>query len=152
MFPKVIFNNKENPGITKGISKSSKFKQKIYEKSLKIRSIHNDKIYKDYRKLFETITIKSKRKYYTKKLGDAKKAITSYERSESKVICYTLTYKVVINKNGIFVEKGIVSPFNNFFINIYPKLADDIPTAVKSLESYFQKTNEKGRINQLLRN
>ena len=41
------------------------------------------------------------------------------------------------------MEKGIVSPFNNFFINIYPKLADDIPTAVKSLESYFQKTNEK---------
>ena len=44
---------------------------------LKNRSIQNEKIYKDYRKLFETITMKSKLKYYPEKLlqfqGDAKK-------------------------------------------------------------------------------
>ena len=65
---KVIFNDKDNPWIIKGISKSSKFKQKIYEKFLKNSSIQNDKIYKDYGRLFETIIMKSKRKYYTKKL------------------------------------------------------------------------------------
>ena len=80
-FPKTKFkvksNNKANPWITKAIAKSSKRKQKLYEKFLKNRSIQNEKIYKDYRKLFETITMKSKLKYYPEKLlqfqGDAKK-------------------------------------------------------------------------------
>ena len=79
-FPKTKFkiksNNKANPWITRGIAKSSKRKQKLYEKFLKNRSIQNEKIYKDYRKLFETITMKSKWIYYSEKLqfqGDAKK-------------------------------------------------------------------------------
>lgn len=74
---KIISNNKGNPWITKGIAKCSKFEQKLYEKSLKNPLIQNEKIYKDYRKPFETITIKSKRKYYSENLRqfqvDAKK-------------------------------------------------------------------------------
>ena len=80
-FPKTKFkiksNNKANSWITRGIAKSSKRKPKLYEKFLKNRSIQNEKICKDDRKLFETITMKSKRKYYPEKLlqfqGDAKK-------------------------------------------------------------------------------
>ena len=79
-FPKIKFkiksNNKANPWITKGIVKSSKRKQELYEKFLKNRCIRNEKIHKHYRKLFETITMKSKRRYYSEKLlqfqGDAK--------------------------------------------------------------------------------
>ena len=74
---KIKSNNKANPRITKGITKPSKRKQKLHEKFLKNRSIQNGKIYKDYRKLFEAIAMKSKRKYYSEKLlkfqGDAKK-------------------------------------------------------------------------------
>ena len=62
-FPKTKFkiksNNKANPWITKSTAKSSKRKQNLYEKFLKNRSIQNEKIYKDYRKLFETVTMKS---------------------------------------------------------------------------------------------
>ena len=47
-----------------------------------------------------------------------------------------------VNKNVIFEEKHIANAFNNFFINIGPKLADDIPTATRSFESYVQNTNE----------
>ena len=61
-------NNKANPWITKGIEQSFKRKQKLYEKFLKNRSIQNNKIYKDYRKLFKTITMKFKSKYYPEKL------------------------------------------------------------------------------------
>ena len=71
-FPKTKFkiksNNKANPWVKKGIAKSSKRKQKLYEKFLKICSIQNEKIYKDYTKFFERITMKSKRKYYSEKL------------------------------------------------------------------------------------
>ena len=47
-----------------------------------------------------------------------------------------------VNKNIIFEEKDIANAFNNFFINVGPKLADDIPTATRSFESYVQNTNE----------
>ena len=43
------------PWITKGIRKSSKRKQRLYEKYLKIRSKENEKTYKTYKNLFERI-------------------------------------------------------------------------------------------------
>ena len=36
----------------------------------------------------------------------------------------------------------VQNAFNNFFINIGPKLADDIPTGTRSFESYVEKSNE----------
>ena len=68
-FPKTKFKikskSKANPWITKGIAKSSKRKQKLYEKSLTNAPF---KMKKSIRiKLFETITMKSKRKYYSAK-------------------------------------------------------------------------------------
>ena len=145
---KIKSNNKANPWITKGILKSSKPKQKLYEEFLKNRSIQNEKIYKNYRKLFETITTKSKRKYYSEKLlqfqGDAKKTwqIMKEVIGKSKLIHSTLPRKIIINKNAIFEEKHIENAFNNVFTNIGPKLADDISTATRSFESYVQNTNE----------
>ena len=61
---------------------------------------------------------------------------------KSKLIHSILPRKIVINKNVIFDEKHIGHAFNNVFINITPKLADDVPTATRSFESYVQNTNE----------
>ena len=69
---------------------------------------------------------------------------------KSKLIHSTLPRKIVINKNVIFEEKHIANAFNNFFINIGPKLADDIPTDTRSFESYVQNTNETIKESQLL--
>ena len=57
---------------------------------------------------------------------------------KSKLIHSALPRKIVINKNVTFEEKRIANAFNNFFINIGRKLADDIPTATRSFESYIQ--------------
>ena len=92
--------------------------------------------------------MKSKPKYYLEKLlqfqGDAKKTwrIMKEVIGKSKFIHPTLPRKIIINKNVIFDEKHIASAFNNFFINIGPKLVDHIPTATRSFESYVQNTNE----------
>ena len=89
--------------------------------------------------------MKSKRKYYSEKLlqfqGDVKKTLRIMKEviGKSKLIHSNLLRKIVINKNVVFEEKRIASAFNNFFINIGPKLADDIPTAARSFESYVQK-------------
>ena len=57
-----------NLWVTKGIPKSSKKKQRLYEKYLKRRTTENEKIYKNYKRLFESIKKKSKKLYYSEKL------------------------------------------------------------------------------------
>ena len=133
--------------ITKGIGKSSKRKLKLYEKFLKIRFIQNEEIYKDYMKLFETMTMNSKWKYYSKKLlkfpCDVQKTwrIMKEVIGKSKLFHSTLPRKI-FSKNVSYEEKHIANSFNHFFINIGPKLVDDIPTAARSFESYIQNTDK----------
>ena len=111
------------------------------------KSIHSKwKIYKGYKKL-ETKTIKSKRKcyckcYYNFKLTPKKRELWKKWSENLNLIHSTLPHKIVIDKNVIFEEKQIAYACNNFYINISPNLADDIPTATRSFESYVQKTNE----------
>ena len=66
-----------SPWITNGIAKSSKQKQKLYEKFLKHRAPINEANYKAYKSLFQTIKRKSKKRFYSEKLiefqDDAKK-------------------------------------------------------------------------------
>ena len=58
-FPKLKIKIKQktviSPWITKGIMKSSKQKQKLYNKFLKSRTKENEVIYKAYKNLFEVI-------------------------------------------------------------------------------------------------
>ena len=51
---------------------------------------------------------------------------------KSKLIHSTLLRKTVINKDVILEEQQIANAFNNFVINIGPKLADDMPKATRS--------------------
>ena len=56
------------PWITKGIRKSSKRKQRLHEKYLKIRSKENEKTYKTYKNLFERIKKNAKKNYHRDKM------------------------------------------------------------------------------------
>ena len=82
--------------------------------------------------------MKSKWKYYPKKLlpfqGDPKKTwqIIKEVIGKSKPIHSTLPRKTVIDKNVALEEQQIANAFNNFVINIGPKLADDMPKATRS--------------------
>ena len=63
--------------MTKGIAKSSKRKQKFYEKFLKHRTRETELAYKAYKNLFESLKEKAKKKYCSEKISkykhDAKK-------------------------------------------------------------------------------
>ena len=69
--------NPFRPWIIKGIAKSSKKKQKLYQKYLKNRNPQNLATHKTYKDLSETIKRKSKKNYYSEKIlsfkGDVKK-------------------------------------------------------------------------------
>ena len=56
----------KNLWITKGILKSSKTKQGLCDKFLKLKSYEHEINYKNYRKLFESIKHRAKSQYYSK--------------------------------------------------------------------------------------
>ena len=72
-FPKVKVRIKtkslHNPWIMKGIAKSSKRKQKFYEKYLKRRTNDTETTCKLYKTLSESIKRRSKQNYYSEKLS-----------------------------------------------------------------------------------
>ena len=51
----------QNQWMTKALLKSSKRKQKLYEKFLKKRTLQNESIYKGHKSLFESLKKKSKK-------------------------------------------------------------------------------------------
>ena len=70
---KVKFKSDQSPWITKCIAKSSKKKQRHYEKFLKNRTPKNEETYKTYKNLFETVKKRSKKKLYSEKLRKFKR-------------------------------------------------------------------------------
>ena len=79
VFPLKTFSVKrktlQNPWMTKGLLKSSKRKQKLFEKFVKKRSPRNENIHKAYESLFESLKKKSKRNYYTRRLENYQNGI-----------------------------------------------------------------------------
>ena len=108
---KVKFKSDQSPWITKGVPKSSKKKQRIYEKFLKNRTSKNEKTYKTYKNLFETIKRRSK-KILLRKTAKVAKGVAKKTWSVMKEILgkcttksSTLPTKITVNKTDIFDTK-----------------------------------------------
>ena len=86
-----------SPWITKGIMKSCKQKQKLYNKFLKLRTKENDKIYKAYKNLFEAIRKKSERTYKSELLVKYKNGIKNAWEIVNKIISNTINKEVLKN-------------------------------------------------------
>ena len=75
----------KNLWITKGILKSSKTKQRLYDKFLKSKTYEHEISYRNYRKLFESIKQRAKSQYYSKMIlhyKDNIKNLANYEGSD----------------------------------------------------------------------
>ena len=114
------------PWITKGIRKSSKRKQPLYEKYLKIRSKENEKTNKTYKNLFERIKKNAKKNYYQDKIKFFENDIRN-------------TWKIM--KEIIGKKKCNNEAFNKSFVNIGPNLANKIPQCDLTFQSYFPTVN-----------
>ena len=131
--------------ITLGIRKSSKRKQRLYEKFFKTRTAKSEAEYKTYKNMFEKIKRKSKRNYYSQKILEYKNNTKKHGFIMKEVVDKTnksrsrLSTKLVINKNEVTSEIGIANKFNKFFTNIGPELAGRIPTASRTFESFLNK-------------
>ena len=63
---KIKAKDLESPWITNGIKKSSKKKQRLYQKFLKTRTEKNESEYKNYKKLFESVKKRSKNLHFSR--------------------------------------------------------------------------------------
>ena len=133
-----------NPWITNGILKSSKRKQKLYEKFLKNRTTENESIYKTYKNLFETIKRKSKKNYYSELLlkyrNDAKRTWNVMKNIIGKSKSYKSNFpqKIIVDDKEVSEIGKIAEEFNIFFTKVGPSLAEKTPKASKSFDSYLK--------------
>ena len=79
--------------MTKGLQKSSKKKQKLYNKFLKSKANENEKKYKTYKSLFKILKEKSKKIYYSRKLENCKQNMKKTLDTIKQVIGKTKTIK-----------------------------------------------------------
>ena len=132
-----------SPWMTKGLVKSSKKKQRLYEKFLKNRNPEKELNYKQYKTLFESLKKKSKKNYYSdltdsnkyniKKTWNIMKEIIGNKRVTNAPLPNFITVK----NREIFDKKEIAETFNGYFANIGPNLAASIPESKTSFQNYI---------------
>ena len=144
-----------SPWITSGLIKSSKKKEKLYVKFLKHRTYANEKHYKTYKNMFETIKTKSKKNHYSSLLfqhqGNARKTWETMKEliGKTKIRNNNFPRRILINKQEIYDQSVIANEFNNFFVNVGSNLAAKIPSSEKHFSEYMNQTKEIIPINDL---
>ena len=148
----ISFPNKEieiktkhlgTPWITKGLQKSSKRKQRLYEKFLKRGTIENENHYKTYKNLFEKIKKNAKKNYYQRKLELSENNIKNTWKvmkeiiGKSKNINDTFPKQIIVEQIEINDAQSIADKFNEYYVNVGPSLASKIPEGDISYRSYL---------------
>ena len=132
-----------SPWITKGIMKSSKRKQKLYEKLLKRKTIKNEENYKNYKRLFESVKRRSKASYFKERLNkyknDVKKTwdVIKEVIGNTKSMPQKLPKRLLVNNIEVFDKEQIAEQFNKYFTNVGPNLASMIPKTNKDFKSFL---------------
>ena len=146
---KVKTKDLQSPWVTKGIQKSSKKKQRLYQKFLKNRNVKNETEYKSYKKLFETIKKRSKKNHFSKLIlkykDNVKKTWTVIKDAIGKSRCTQHTFpKKIIHESKTFTDINLIAQeFNSFYANIGPNLAKKIDNSSMRFESYVKKCKNK---------
>ena len=137
----------QNPWITNGIKKSSKRKQRLYEKFLKNRKGKNELKYKTYKKLLESIKKRSKKLHFSnlilKYKHNIKKIWEIIRESIRKGKCNHQNFqkKIKLNGKNITDEDLVTKQFNTFFTEIGPKLAKTIQASSLNFASFMENCN-----------
>ncbi|XP_065650727.1 beclin-1-like protein A [Hydra vulgaris] len=142
----IIVNTKTvmTPWMSNGLLKSSKRKQKLYDKYLKKKTYKNEMTYKNYKNVFEKTKKISKKLYYAKLLnkasGNTKKTWNVIKEviGKNNYTRNTLPKKITVNDKNIYDKSIIAEKINSFFINAGLILASKFPLNSTSFESYLK--------------
>ena len=150
-FPKYVSSSKssaaQTPWITKGLLKSSKKKQRLYEKFLKKRNVKNENKYKTYKNIFNSLKIKAKKAYYSKKLVNSalnikqQWSVINELMGKNKQKTTNMPQRLIIDDKLETDASKIAENFNNFFVTVGSNLASNLPCSSKDFNSYIKKSD-----------
>ena len=109
--------------------KSSKRKQKLYNKFLKNKSYNNEKLY------YSKILIKYQSNI--KETWQVIKVVIGTSKSKSKQI----PRRLLINDINVFDKNAIAENFNQRFVDVGHTLATKVPNSKKCFQSYMKNIN-----------
>lgn len=134
----------KQPWITQGLMQSILTRNRLYKISLRKPTAQNKDRYKHYRNRLTTLIRVSRKRYYSNKIesnqGNVKvlwQTINDLLKTKKKV-CSDI---IVENGNEITDPHSIATAFNNFFVNIGPRLASTIHTN-ENFKDYLSDANE----------
>ena len=118
--------------LTKGLEKACKKKNKLYKEFLNHPTKEKEDTYKKYRNRLTAIMRCQKKMYYEQLLQKYKRNIKATWSVLNKVInnsndrCYPT--KIVKSDNSVTEDiESMVNEFNDYFVNVGPNLAKEIP-------------------------
>ena len=107
-------------------------KKKAINKFLEHRTFRNEQSYKQYKNLFEKTKNAAKKHHYSKLLEE--------NQNNSKKTWEIR--KLLINNNEIFDKDLIANNLNDYFTNVGPNLAKNIPITEKHFSDYINKADK----------
>ena len=133
----------KNRKITKGILKSSKTKQTLYDKFLKSKTYEHEMSYKNYRKLFESIKQSAKSQYYSKMLLHYKDNIKKTWQM----------MKQVIGKGNLRMYHSWRLPMFNLYFHLYEGLIKtDLRLLIVDTASVYLKVSVVKNFHHVVKN
>ena len=130
--------NYKKPRFSEGHRQAIKTKNKLYRKSVIIKSSYNESTYKRYRNKLRRVLLSEEKRYHAelfhKNKNNMKKTWLILKNIVNKGISKRVQSTFKINDDTIVSDKAIISEkFNDFFfINIGPTLAKKIPSQIIS--------------------
>ena len=147
-FPHIIIKENRNstpinPWMSKALLISRKTKIKLAQKKYKNPSAENIDKFKQYNTLYKTMIRKAKIDYYQMKFSEYSKDIKNTWKTIRELIGSKSTFSelpnIFVSEGKIYTkERDIANGFNDFFVNIGPKLANEIPSSEKHFSTYLK--------------
>ena len=130
------------PWITRGILKSITTKNKLYKRYIQKPCEDRLNTFKKYRNKLNSLIRKSKKEYYYKKFESVKDNLQKTWKTINNIIGRkkkgTIQTQFVGTDGGNISDPQVISDaFNDFFVNIGPKLASTIKTDGKNYYDYL---------------
>ena len=129
------------PWITKGILKSGKTKNMLYKKFIKNPNERNESTYKIYRNKFNKVKNLAKKYYYNKEFSEHKGNLRHLWKLINEVINKSklkpeLPDCFLGNETLISDPTEITNKFNEYFVNVGPKLARKIEIVTQTFQLF----------------
>ncbi len=138
---------RENPWLTRALLKSIKRKAVIYKSYYLLGDIIQRNYYKQYCKILKRCIEKSKQNYYQTLFSNIQNDTKKVWKTINEIV--TIKAKssdsptlITVNNDNVTDPKTMANHFNDFFRNIGPNLAQNIPLTEKRFAEFLGLRND----------